>query len=196
MHTELARALVAKGAIHPGIEVDACCLVNDMFSPSCVEQVRRFVITQCRPKDVDVDFVAVADKDGSRRIIKASEIVAVMGMDPSRFGHTFNVAADGSIINTGKRRGRKRKHPLGYRRGDRAAQAASPAPETQEVVAPTVIEVPVAPINVKPVAVRMDVRPMARPVEHDVLDALAAACAARLAMRAAKAARRSRRVSA
>ncbi len=39
-----------------------------------------------------------------------------MGMDPGRYALTFDVAPDGAEMSVGKRRGRKRKHPLGYRR--------------------------------------------------------------------------------
>lgn len=114
---ELARTLVRKGAIRPGVEVDARCAVDDLFGAGVAVHTRRYIVEECRESASGVlCFVALADKDGSRRLVQTSEVVAVMGMDPGRYALTFDVAPDGAEMSVGKRRGRKRKHPLGYRR--------------------------------------------------------------------------------
>lgn len=111
MEANLAIALVNKGVLPVGTEVEARFNAVGLGSINNVQVVGEFSIANVIVKD---DGKVVFDlrmlRDGSATQVLAESILTIDGMDPVRYASVYNVTANGGTQKQGKRRGRKPKN--------------------------------------------------------------------------------------
>jgi hypothetical protein len=102
--------LIEKNIITETTEIDAVYRGKDIAGDLFVDAVGTFVIlTIQKTTEVDYIFTCASTRDGHRRMIPASAVVMVDGMEPARLAETYGIALTGAAIPPGRRRGRKPK---------------------------------------------------------------------------------------
>ncbi len=110
MQSKLAEALINKGFLIKGTEVQARYLSSGLAGTNTVEVQDEFTINRAfKLGDDTVSFELISNRDGNKIKVFAESITAIDGMDPTRFASVYNVEANGSNTKLGKRRGRKPK---------------------------------------------------------------------------------------
>ena len=111
MDAKLAIALVNKGVLPAGTEVEAKFKAVGLGNVNNVQVVGEFSIAQVIIEENEqVIFDLRALRDGSATKVLAESILTIDGMDPVRYASVYNVTAVGGVQKQGKRRGRKPKN--------------------------------------------------------------------------------------
>jgi hypothetical protein len=111
MENKLAEALVNKGVLPAGTEVEARHNVVGLGGVSNVTVTDHFTIAGTRIReDGKVEFSLLTLRNGQESRVFAENVLNIDGMDPIRFASVYNVTADGGKAILGKRRGRKPKN--------------------------------------------------------------------------------------
>jgi hypothetical protein len=109
MDSKLAEALVAKGVLGAGTEVEARYLGAGLSGKFDMLVSGGFTIEGASLSGGTVYFTLTSTADGSQKRLPALAVTSIDGMDPERFASVYNVKADGGEAKVGKRRGRKPK---------------------------------------------------------------------------------------
>lgn len=111
MDNKLAEALINKGVLPVGTEVEARHQVVGLGGVNNVTVTDFFTIagTMVR-EDGKVLFSLLTLRNGQESRVLAENVLNIDGMDPVRFADVYNVTADGGKAVLGKRRGRKPKN--------------------------------------------------------------------------------------
>jgi len=111
MNINLASKLMEKNVLGVNTEVEAEYTTKALGGHINMKAREVFLITQVLqdPTNNRVIFEMTSTRNGSKRHLGPESIIAIDGMDPSRFASVYNVKADGADAKVGKRRGRKPK---------------------------------------------------------------------------------------
>lgn len=121
MQNKLAEALVTKGVLKNGTEVEAMHKAVGLGGVNVVKVTSYFSIAGVEIKGSGkVVFKLSSLRDGAISMVPAEDVLNIDGMDPARFASVYNIKADGGAAKVGARRGRKPK--------DRSGQATKLAP--------------------------------------------------------------------
>lgn len=110
MDSNLALALLNRNVLRRDTEIDAVHKVPDMAGSPSVESEDTFTVVEAKSTEQRVWVLATRNTDGRKVTLADSAITRIDGMDPERCAKAFNLKADGSRAQTGKKRGRKPKH--------------------------------------------------------------------------------------
>jgi hypothetical protein len=111
MDNKLAEALVNRGVLPAGTEVQAVHMAMGLGSVNNVEVMSGFSITQTKIRsDGQVVFTLANLRDGASTVVLAPAIQDIDGMDPVRFANVYDITPEGGKVVLGKRRGRKPKN--------------------------------------------------------------------------------------
>ena len=111
MDNKLAEALVNKGVLPAGTEVQAKHKAMGLGSVNNVIVSGGFSISSTKIlENGKVKFYLADLRSGTPTSVYADAIEEIDGMDPVRFASVYNITADGGKAILGKRRGRKPKN--------------------------------------------------------------------------------------
>lgn len=112
MNTNLTKNLIEKNALEPGVLIGIATRYPDDYKTFSIKSIHcklNNYYFHCGGEFKDVKI----EQD-----IPAELVVQIEGMSLERFAETHSFYEDGTPINTGKRRGRKRKHVQGRKTKD------------------------------------------------------------------------------
>ena len=110
MQNKLAEALVTRGVLKVGTEVEAYHQAVGLGGVTTVKVANYFTIASVAVKTTgNVVFTLAALRDGALSQVLAEDIINIDGMDPARFAAVWDIKADGGKAVVGARRGRKPK---------------------------------------------------------------------------------------
>lgn len=110
MDPKLAEALVARGVLSAGTEVEARYLGAGLSGKFDTLVSGAFTIESAYLNtEGTIYFSLSSTADGSSRKLPALAVTSIDGMDPARFASVYDIKADGDAAKVGKRRGRKPK---------------------------------------------------------------------------------------
>lgn len=113
MDNKLAEALVLKGVLPAGTEVQAKHMAMGLGSVNNVQVTSGFSIKSTKVREDGMVVFTLANlRDGQATKVLAEAIQDIDGMDPVRFANVYNITADGGKAILGKRRGRKPKNRI------------------------------------------------------------------------------------
>lgn len=111
MENKLAEALVTKGHLPAGTEVQAKHKAMGLGSVNNVMVSSGFSISSTQIlENGKVKFVLADLRSGAPSTVYADAIQEIDGMDPVRFASVYDITADGGKAVVGARRGRKPKN--------------------------------------------------------------------------------------
>lgn len=132
MENKLAEALVLKGVLPAGTEVEARYEGVALGGVGNVKVTGYFSVVKAgKKKNGDIVFTLASLRDGSLTKVLAEDVFNIDGMDPARFASVYDIKADGGAAAQKARRGRKPKDrsPEGLARAAALAAAAAAAAE-------------------------------------------------------------------
>lgn len=109
MDIKLAEALVSKGVLKAGTEVEARHYAVGLGGITKVLVTDYFTIVRSKVKTNGVTFELASLRDGSLSTVPAENVLNIDGMDPARFASVYDIKPDGAAAKVGARRGRKPK---------------------------------------------------------------------------------------
>lgn len=105
---QLISALIDRSAIGTDNVVTATYTVRDGSGRS-VRRIGDFGVVSFEKEGEHISFTLQHVIDKNRIMVDDENIVAIDGMDPSRYAEVYDLNADGSAKKLGKKRGRKPK---------------------------------------------------------------------------------------
>lgn len=121
MKSEVVKKLIEKGAIKRETEVEAHYRGNDLSGGPLARARGVFLVLGARLMEDQITFDTVDTRWGGRQQIAADDIIAIDGMDPTRFANIFGLTEEGEPLKLGKRRGRKPKALLAQMAAEKEA---------------------------------------------------------------------------
>lgn len=110
MDIKLAEALVIKGVIKSGTEVEAYHYAVGLGGVTTVRVVDYFTVVKAQVLNGGaVLFDLSSLRDGAISHAKAEDVLNIDGMEPGRFASVYDIKPDGAAAKVGNRRGRKPK---------------------------------------------------------------------------------------
>lgn len=111
MNSKLAEALILKGHLPAGTEVEARYKTMGLGSVNNVTVTGDFSIVSTEVNEDGRVMFKLADlRSGAPTQVEAEAIEGIDGMDPERFAAVWDITASGGKAVVGKRRGRKPKN--------------------------------------------------------------------------------------
>lgn len=106
---QLISALVDRQAITKDNVITASYTVRD-GSGRCLKRIGDFGIVSFEKGEDCISFTLQHIIEKNKIKINEDSILAIDGMDPSRYADVYDINADGTNKKIGKKRGRKPKH--------------------------------------------------------------------------------------